>query len=457
MKQPVASAGPLARSPAGSRGARVLLRDRLTRRGHAEAGEFMAVAGNATRHAWRRPRFLDQEDRSARNVVSVGHDRDVETGLGGRCGPRSRSHQGHGVYHSAEDRGAFPRGRTRTGCVRPGRGDGPKRDVTRRGTVRQRVRPSGADAGRGGERRAEDHAVKSARLGSDRLAERHARQRCGGCSSPLAMTVIATAKFAHEMNADDRGRFSLDIPSVASPWVGMIGTGMLWAYRPGSLVATIPVYQGAIPPGLPLRLVTGPPAGAIFEVRDPDGKPVVGAKIEPQALEARLGPRAGSPRGPHRGRDRYRRPRPRLYGRFLPRGGPLDPRHRGGVWLAGVRFRSPGADTGAETSPAPARRPAQGRLIGDADAIRRCPLSVVEFSPPDDPVQSSHMHYVTTDDDGRFDIPAAAVGPHGVRTLGALRFSLVGTVGGVRGRQGRSNGRGRRSFEASGPGPWHRP
>ncbi len=88
-----------------------------------------------------------------------------------------------------------------------------------------------------------------------------------------------------ELTVDDRGRFTMDIPTVASPWIGFVGTGTLWAYHPGSLVATVPIYQGALPPGLPLRLVIGPPARALFEVHDPHGKPVAGAMIEPRALD----------------------------------------------------------------------------------------------------------------------------------------------------------------------------
>ena len=181
------------------------------------------------------------------------------------------------------------------------------------------------------------------------------------CFSPLAMTVIATVKFA-EMNADDRGRFSLDIPSVASPWVGMIGTGMLWAYRPGSLVATIPVYQGAIPPGLPLRLVTGPPAGAIFEVRNPDGQPVVGAKIEPRALE-RDWALVPDPLAALIGDETVTDARGRAYmAAFFPEEVRSIRVIAEGYGWPGVRFPVPRAGARAQTSPAPTRGLAQGPL-----------------------------------------------------------------------------------------------
>ena len=125
------------------------------------------------------------------------------------------------------------------------------------------------------------------------------------------MTAMAPATVRAEMTADDQGRFSLDVPPVESPWLGMIGTGTLWAYRPGSLVATMPVYRGALPPGLPLRLVVGPPARALFEVHDPDGKPAAGVRIEPTVLDrhnALVPDRLAALIG---GRDRHRCQRPR--------------------------------------------------------------------------------------------------------------------------------------------------
>ena len=59
----------------------------------------------------------------------------------------------------------------------------------------------------------------------------------------------------------------------------------------------------------------------------------------------------------------------------------------------------------------------KGRLVGDPEAIRRRALSVSSFSRPDDPIQRSSNHEVMTDNDGCFDIPAIAIGPHGVRTV----------------------------------------
>jgi hypothetical protein len=87
-----------------------------------------------------------------------------------------------------------------------------------------------------------------------------------------------------ETTADDSGAFHRDIPPVDVPWAGLVGAGTLWAHRPGSLVAFNSVYRGALPPGLPQRLVLGPPTRARFEVFGPDGTAIAGATIEPRTL-----------------------------------------------------------------------------------------------------------------------------------------------------------------------------
>jgi protocatechuate 3,4-dioxygenase beta subunit len=87
-----------------------------------------------------------------------------------------------------------------------------------------------------------------------------------------------------EVMPDPDGQIRLETPPVTGnrPYRQM---GMLWAYRPGALVGTLPVFQGTNPPGVPTPLTVGPPAYTPFEVRDPDGKPVAGATIEPKGVE----------------------------------------------------------------------------------------------------------------------------------------------------------------------------
>ena len=221
-----------------------------------------------------------------------------------------------------------------------------------------------------------------------------------------------------EAVADAEGRFSLVIPPVDGPWPGLIGAGTLWAYLPGSFVATIPVYRGSLLPRSTLRLGVGPTAGALFEVHHPDGRPVVGARVLPRLLDRhiaevpdRLADLIGSETlTDSRGRAvvaafsqeeiRSIEVRAEGYGHqvFMFGHGEINPDPKI------VRLRLVGR--------------LRGRLLGDAAAIRRCPLSVCGFSLAEDPVRYSFSEDVVTDDEGRFEIPAIAVGPHGVRTPG---------------------------------------
>ncbi len=59
----------------------------------------------------------------------------------------------------------------------------------------------------------------------------------------------------------------------------------------------------------------------------------------------------------------------------------------------------------------------KGRLVGDRDAVRRQPLEVLGFSRPGELDHWMSDQDITTDDDGRFDIPATPVGPHVVKTI----------------------------------------
>ena len=213
--------------------------------------------------------------------VSARHDRDVEPGLGRRCGPRSGSPQGHDADEPEEDRAALRRRRTRTRPPGPGRGVGPNRDLARS----HRARPSGPAPAETARARAETTPSKIPVSGRLVLPDGKPAEGVRVFYSTRDRRRRSRAVRA-EMHGRRRGRFSLEFPPVEGAWPGMIGTGTLWAYRPGSVVATMPVYRGALPPGLPLAArgrVHRP--RALFEVHDPDGKPVAGARIEPQVLE----------------------------------------------------------------------------------------------------------------------------------------------------------------------------
>ncbi len=81
--------------------------------------------------------------------------------------------------------------------------------------------------------------------------------------------------------SDAQGRFRLEVPGWpgGGPWAGI-----LWAYRPGALVATYSVSRETLPPDSPVSMVLDHPARAEFLVRGLDGRPVAGARIQPRSL-----------------------------------------------------------------------------------------------------------------------------------------------------------------------------
>jgi hypothetical protein len=82
---------------------------------------------------------------------------------------------------------------------------------------------------------------------------------------------------------DAQGRFRLEVPAPAARR-NFLPACALWAYRPGSLVASRPVTRETLPPDLPITLVLDPPARSKFLIRGPDGRPVAGARIQPRVL-----------------------------------------------------------------------------------------------------------------------------------------------------------------------------
>jgi RNA polymerase sigma factor (sigma-70 family) len=220
-----------------------------------------------------------------------------------------------------------------------------------------------------------------------------------------------------EVVADEDGRFSLDLPPVDGAWPGTVGTGVLWAYRPRSRVGTIPIHWGSSPRGLPQRLAIGPSCGALFEIHTPDGKPVAGARIEPQRVDrhnAHVPDRLAELIGAETITDARGRAAMAAFSQEEVQSIVVAAEGYGrqGFWFGHGRI---------STDPKIIRlRPVgrlKGRLLGDPQAIRRHRLRVLGFSAPDDPVQFSYAQEITTDDEGRFDFPMIAAGQHSVRTV----------------------------------------
>jgi hypothetical protein len=91
----------------------------------------------------------------------------------------------------------------------------------------------------------------------------------GGWGADLART-----------QTDDRGRFRLEVPAAPG---GGPRPGILWAYRPGAMVATRPIAEDS-PRDEPVSMVLDEPAHAEFLIRGPDGRPIAGARIRPQLV-----------------------------------------------------------------------------------------------------------------------------------------------------------------------------
>ena len=85
-----------------------------------------------------------------------------------------------------------------------------------------------------------------------------------------------------QTETDRQGRFRLEVPGAPG---GGPEPGILWAYRPGSLVAARRILRETLPPDWPVAMVLDEPARAVFLVRGPDGRPVAGARIQPRVLD----------------------------------------------------------------------------------------------------------------------------------------------------------------------------
>lgn len=236
-------------------------------------------------------------------------------------------------------------------------------------------------------------------------------------------SLYARAHVRSETRTGPGGEFELSVPSMDGRPPAADGVGIVWAYRPGSLIASTVLWRGSHPSGLRDRMVVGPPGRAAFRVLDPDGRPVAGARIAPTAIDrtmmlfvpeeliALLGAETLTDAD---GRA--------VMTSFLPEE------------VAGVRVSVKGygqqersfgfGNVGVQTKVIRLQHVGRitGRLVGDPAAVRRRPLRLSSFSPPGDPHQAAFNRELTTDDEGRFEIPEIAVGHHGVRTLPRYDF-----------------------------------
>jgi RNA polymerase sigma factor (sigma-70 family) len=221
----------------------------------------------------------------------------------------------------------------------------------------------------------------------------------------------------------DTGEFHLDIPHVDVSLPGIVGTGTLWAYRPGLLVASMSVYRGALPPGLPQRLVLGLPTRAPFQVFGPDGKAVERAMIEPRVLarnSAQVPDRLASMIGAEIITDIHGRA---VMTAFFPEEVTAVRVTAKGYGQQDFRFAP--QQLNSETKVVRLRPVGglKGRVVGNPDAVRHRPLNISGFSPPDGPRQYSYNRQISTDEDGRFEVSEIAVGPHGVSTVPRFDFA----------------------------------
>lgn len=99
--------------------------------------------------------------------------------------------------------------------------------------------------------------------------------------SHLEGACVVGGEVVARAETDAQGRFRLEVPGASG---GGPEPGVLWAYRPGSLVASYRVNRETLPPDWPVAMVLDHPARAEFLVRGPDGRPVAGARVHPRGL-----------------------------------------------------------------------------------------------------------------------------------------------------------------------------
>ncbi len=233
---------------------------------------------------------------------------------------------------------------------------------------------------------ADVEVVASTRSGRPRWGEVVARTRTGG-----------------------DGRFRLDLPTRDGE-PARADVQAVWAYRPGRLLASLVLGGHSITPDVPVKLALGPPSLTGFEVRDPAGRPVVGASILPRVLHRDhlsipdgLADRIGATTVTNlRGRATL---------------AALLPEEVGTVVVAAPGFGA--QQFGAEHAGVePGRRVLQlspvgrleGRIVGDPAFVRRRTLTAVAYSKARPAPPAAGFYDLTTDEAGRFAIPEVVAG-----------------------------------------------
>ena len=212
--------------------------------------------------------------------------------------------------------------------------------------------------------------------------------------------------------ADEQGRFSLELPAGAC----VCDRPTLWAHRPGSVAASVPIDRAALA-GLPIRLTLGSPSHAGFVVAGPDGKPVAGARVlarrlsrddlaVPDALADRL---SATTDGQGRATLDAFRPEELVGVRVEAAGF--------GIQARDFRGRDGQADVGVKgiTLIAPGR--VAGRVSADDPAAVAGLKVWVTSSTGGREILDAGLAQTTTDGSGRFEVAAIAAGSVAVRVI----------------------------------------
>ena len=206
---------------------------------------------------------------------------------------------------------------------------------------------------------------------------------------------------------DPKGRFQLEVPHAREGRLD-VGWGTALGVSSGLAHHLLTVRPGALPPGLPVRLVVGPPALSRFEVRGPDGQPIAGATITPRVLNRQYASVpdglaeliAAETRTDEQGRAVLTAVFPEEISTIIVTAPGL------GSQQFGFGHRDVTSETKVvRLSPA---GHVKGRLTGPAEAVSGRKLTVRIWSPKGSPALA--LSFVTTDKLGRFDIPEIAEG-----------------------------------------------
>ncbi len=217
--------------------------------------------------------------------------------------------------------------------------------------------------------------------------------------------VVAQAR------TDAEGRFRIDLPAAESNRSASYShADTLWAYRPGRLLASLPISRDSISPDVTVKLVLGPPSITTFIVRDPDGKPVAGAMVEPRVLfrnfqsvpDGLAGRIAAATITDARGRATLSALLPEEISTVI-------------VAAKGYGTQQFGVDSGGSKLGGrvldllPVGR-LDGRIVGDPALIGRRSLTVAASNKSRPAAPAAGLYSITTDDEGRFVVPEIVAG-----------------------------------------------